>query len=74
MMKENLAHLHQKELDGKIRERDHLLRRPLIVEGDEKDMVFNSAGGGCFARPVEYCGRLIKYSCLVSPLLGIPLY
>lgn len=53
-MKSRLAHMHQKE-NGKIRTRDHVLRRPLV---DEKEAeVYNSAGAGCFARPLEYCGE-----------------
>ncbi|KAL8690009.1 MAG: hypothetical protein Q9218_004442, partial [Villophora microphyllina] len=54
-MKKNLAHMHQKDANGKIMERDHLLRRPLIVDGDDIAKTYNSAGAGCFARPAEYC-------------------
>ncbi len=54
-MKSRLAFMHQKQ-DGKIRTRDHLLRRALTAPNDEKDKIFNSAGAGCFARPLEYCG------------------
>ncbi|KAI4244355.1 MAG: hypothetical protein LQ352_006846 [Teloschistes flavicans] len=57
-MKKNLAHMHQRDANGKIRERDHLLRRPLIVNGDEMGKTHNSAGAGCFAQPAEYCAIL----------------
>ncbi|MCJ1454810.1 hypothetical protein MMC28_005163 [Mycoblastus sanguinarius] len=58
-MKHQLAHMHQKYTypsDGqqKVRERDHLYRRPLIVTSAEVSHVYNSAGAGCFARPTDY--------------------
>ncbi|MCJ1250876.1 hypothetical protein MMC30_008104 [Trapelia coarctata] len=53
-MKSRLAHMHQKE-NGKTRGRDHILRRPLICEEDQIKDIYNSAGAGCFARPLEYC-------------------
>ncbi|KAL8769925.1 MAG: hypothetical protein Q9209_004172 [Squamulea sp. 1 TL-2023] len=49
-MKNNLAHMHQRDTNGNIRERDHLLRRPLVVEGDDVGRTYNSAGAGCFAQ------------------------
>ncbi|KAI9836091.1 MAG: hypothetical protein M1819_001705 [Sarea resinae] len=55
-MKEHLAHMHYRAPDGKITFRDHLLRRPLIVENEsEVKSTFNSGGAGCFAKPQEYC-------------------
>ncbi|KAL8953140.1 MAG: hypothetical protein Q9222_000961 [Ikaeria aurantiellina] len=54
-MKGNLAHMHQRDTNGKIRERDHLLRRPLVVDSDDISRTYNSAGAGCFAKPAEYC-------------------
>ncbi|KAL8641230.1 MAG: hypothetical protein Q9228_001947 [Teloschistes exilis] len=56
-MKTNLAHMHQRDANGKLRERDHLLRRPLIVDGEDRAKTYNSAGAGCFSRPAEYCGQ-----------------
>lgn len=56
-MKHDLARMHAKATDGNIKEREHLLRRSLIVEGEEVAKTYNSAGAGCFARPVEYCGK-----------------
>ena len=55
-MKSRLAYMHSKD-NGKIRGRDHILHRSLIAEGDEIKDVFNSAGAGCFGKPVEYCGK-----------------
>lgn len=44
--------------DGQLSPRDHLLRRPLIVEGAEEiKNCFNSGGAGCFAKPQEYCRK-----------------
>ncbi|KAL8703032.1 MAG: hypothetical protein Q9201_003808 [Fulgogasparrea decipioides] len=60
-MKKNLAHMHHRDVNGKIIERDHLLRRPLIVDGDDIARTYNSAGGGCFARPAEYCKILSTF-------------
>lgn len=56
-MKSRLAHIHRKA-NGKIRGRDHILRRPLIYEEDQNKDVYHSAGAGGFARPLEHCRRL----------------
>ncbi|KAI1808062.1 beta-lactamase family protein [Daldinia bambusicola] len=54
-MKDNLAHMHQRLPDGKLISRDHLLRRPLMVETPtEIADTFNSGGAGLFAKPQEY--------------------
>ena len=55
-MKGDIARMHTKAPDGNIKEREHILRRPLIAEGEDSQGIYNSAGAGCFARPVEYCG------------------
>ena len=54
-MKNCLALMHQKD-NGRIRGRDHVFRRSLICEEDHIKDVYNSAGAGCFARPLECCG------------------
>ncbi|MCJ1252361.1 hypothetical protein MMC24_000166 [Lignoscripta atroalba] len=54
-MKSKLAHMHAKYQDGTVHTRDHLLRRPLLAPEDEIKHIYNSAGAGCFARPLEYC-------------------
>lgn len=58
-MKRRLAYMHTRAPDGTLREREHLHRRPLIVEGDDVAKTYNSAGAGCFARPLEYCGTFL---------------
>ncbi|KAH8602484.1 beta-lactamase/transpeptidase-like protein [Bisporella sp. PMI_857] len=52
-MKGNLVHLHQRNVDGTVTTREHLLRAPLYPDAN-KSTIFNSAGGGCFAQPSEY--------------------
>ncbi len=59
-MKENLAYMHQKTPDGQIYQRNHLHRRPLMVDGEEIAKTYNSAGAGCFAKPIEYCRKLMQ--------------
>ncbi|KAE8383166.1 beta-lactamase/transpeptidase-like protein [Aspergillus bertholletiae] len=55
-MKSRLAHMNSRAPNGQLSQRDHLMRRPLIVE-DARDIAtcFNSGGAGCFAKPQEYC-------------------
>ena len=55
-MKDNLAYMHQKTPDGRIHQRNHLYRRPLMINGEEISKTYNSAGAGCFAKPTE-CSR-----------------
>ncbi|KAL8941232.1 MAG: hypothetical protein Q9216_002365 [Gyalolechia sp. 2 TL-2023] len=57
-MKNDLVHMHHREPDGNLRERDHLYRRPLLVDDDDISKVHNSGGHGCFARPAEFCDIL----------------
>lgn len=57
-MKSQLASMHQRWGSGKLEERDHLYRRPLMAETEEEqDRIFNSGGAGCFAKPAEYCRK-----------------
>lgn len=59
-MKANLAYMHQRTPDGVLHPRDHLNRTPLVVaDGEDTSRVFNSGGGGLFARPQEYCSKLV---------------
>jgi len=70
-MKENLAGMHYRDPSGKITERDHLQRMPLIASEGEAKIIFNSAGAGCFAKPVEYCQILaILLNNGTSPTTG----
>jgi CubicO group peptidase (beta-lactamase class C family) len=55
-MIKDLAYMHQKLPDGTLWEVDHLLRRSLRAKtSEERSKIMNSGGGGCFAKPVEYC-------------------
>ncbi len=54
-MKNRLAHMNARAPDGSLREREHLLRRPLIADADDIKNIYNSAGAGCFAEASEYC-------------------
>ncbi|KAL5317604.1 hypothetical protein ACEPPN_014700 [Leptodophora sp. 'Broadleaf-Isolate-01'] len=55
-MKSKLAFMNQRNHDGSLITRDHLLRRPLVVESAEDvSSCFNSGGAGCFAKPRDYC-------------------
>lgn len=57
-MKANLAFMNQRDASGQLSRRDHLLRRPLLVESAEEIKgCFNSGGAGCFAKPQEYCRK-----------------
>jgi CubicO group peptidase (beta-lactamase class C family) len=57
-MKSKLAYMNQRNPDGSLMSRDHLLRRPLVVESaKEISSCFNSGGAGCFAKPRDYCRK-----------------
>ena len=58
-MRENLVALNWRDVNGKVTEGDHLLRRSIFLadEPDVQKRVFNSGGAGCFAKPREYCGE-----------------
>jgi hypothetical protein len=59
-MRRRLAYMNNRKPDGTLNPRDHLLRAPLVVdlENDaEVARVFNSGGGGIFAKPQEYCSE-----------------
>ena len=58
-IKAQLASMHQRAKDGSIEERDHFCRRPLTAGTEEEHArIFNSGGGGCFAKPIEYYRKL----------------
>lgn len=56
-MKKRLAYMHQRKHDSSLIPRDHLLRKPLVVDASEAPNVFNSGGAGCFSRPSDYCRK-----------------
>ncbi|KAF2851457.1 beta-lactamase/transpeptidase-like protein [Plenodomus tracheiphilus IPT5] len=53
-MKKKLAFMHQRKPDGSIIGRDHLQRKPFLVEPEDVKKVFNSGGAGAFATPSDY--------------------
>ncbi|KAL3478512.1 beta-lactamase/transpeptidase-like protein [Aspergillus californicus] len=70
-MKTKLAYMHQRDTAGRISQRDHLLRRPLIVEGKEADSVFGSGGAGCYSTARDYTRILaVLLNNGVSPNTG----
>lgn len=51
----NLAHMHQRDAEGKLSEREHLYPGSLGVSSkDQQDKVLQSGGAGLFAKPKEY--------------------
>ncbi|KAI9927544.1 hypothetical protein AWENTII_006368 [Aspergillus wentii] len=52
-MKENMAHMHQRQSDGTLSVTDHLYRYPLLSGSEAKK--FCMGGAGCFGKPIEYC-------------------
>jgi hypothetical protein len=50
-----LAHMHQRDTDGNLKEREHLYSAPLSCDSQEKQNDFlHSGGAGLFAKPKEY--------------------
>ncbi|KAH6678871.1 beta-lactamase family protein [Plectosphaerella plurivora] len=57
-MRSRMAYMHQRDANGILRPRDHLLRAPLVIDPEnsaEVGALFNSGGAGMFARPRDYC-------------------
>lgn len=51
----NLAHMHQRDADGNLKEREHLFTASLAQDTKEKqDKFFQVGGAGLFAKPKEY--------------------
>ncbi|GFF28573.1 uncharacterized protein Rv1367c/MT1414 [Aspergillus udagawae] len=71
-IKEKLAYMNQRDAQGQLSGRDHLLRRPLVVQtAEDIKTCFNSGGGGCFAKPQEYCQILATLlNDGISPITG----
>lgn len=71
-MKDRLAYMNARAPDGQLSPRDHLQRRPLVVESQgEIDSCVNSGGAGCFASPREYCQILaVLLNDGKSPITG----
>lgn len=71
-MKSKLAYMNHREHDGTLRPRDHLMRAPLVLSGEEVTGCFNSGGAGMFAKPQDYCSqykplRFSTYTLVSSP-------
>lgn len=68
----NLAHMHQRDAEGRLREREHLYTGSLgVASKDRQDKVLQSGGAGLFAKPREYVkilGALLNDG--ESPLTG----
>lgn len=56
-MKKRLAHMNHRKHDGSLIGRDHLLRKPLVVEPSEVKDVLNSGGAGAFSTPSDYARK-----------------
>ena len=57
-MRANLAYMHQRDTEGNLQERDHLMRMPFFQDTEEKQKQFwNSGGAGLFAQPKEYTSK-----------------
>lgn len=53
--KSNLACLHQRLPCGKLVQRDHLYRKPLLAKsGGQDNPVFCAGGHGAFGKPAEF--------------------
>ena len=65
-MKKRLAHMHQRNHDGSLVERDHLMLKVLGAKTDEISDILNSGGAGAFAIPSDYARRLQTYSGLTA--------
>lgn len=63
-MKKKLALMHQRRHDGSLIGRDHLLRKPLVVDDSEVKDVFNSGGAGAFSKPSDYARKSSCLECL----------
>ena len=56
-MKKKLAYMNHRNSDGSLISRNHILRKPLMVNDFETKDVFNSGGAGCFAKPSDYARK-----------------
>lgn len=56
--KSNLAYMHRRFPDRKLKTTDHFYRRPLLAQDGEK--VPCAGGHGCFGRPAEFGSESIE--------------
>ncbi|KAL1796843.1 hypothetical protein ACET3X_005383 [Alternaria dauci] len=50
----NLAHMHQRDTDGTLREREHFYKGPLSCAKEDQKDFFQSGGAGLWSKPSEY--------------------
>lgn len=51
----NLAHMHQRDPEGNLKEREHFFKAPLSQSTKEQqDKFFQSSGAGLWTKPKEY--------------------
>jgi hypothetical protein len=50
----HLAHMHQRNAEGNLTEREHLYSGPLSCPTDKQDSFLQSGGAGLWAKPKEY--------------------
>jgi CubicO group peptidase (beta-lactamase class C family) len=70
-MKKRLAHMHQRNQNGTLVERDHLMLKVLGAKSDEIGDILNSGGAGAFATPSDYARKLQTYPSYYSRLTAI---
>jgi CubicO group peptidase (beta-lactamase class C family) len=71
-MKDRLAYMHQRDSTGRIRSRNHLLRRSLIVDNEtDVKSLFNSGGAGCFSTPQDYCRMFPSVHVITSSMANV---
>lgn len=50
----DLAHMHQRDAQGALKEREHLYKAPLSATKEQQGNFLQSGGAGLFAKPKEY--------------------
>lgn len=70
--KRNLAYMHQRSSNGKLRTTDHLYRKPLLENTAGQDRVPFCAGGhGCFGKPAEFKSKAMMTRSISRSLTRI---
>lgn len=65
-MRENFVGMTQRDSSGKAVDADHIIRRAVRHADRPKREIFQSGGGGCFAKPAEYCREFPAIRCLLK--------
>lgn len=70
-MRSNLAYMHQRDGEGRLKERNHPLRRAFQQSTkEERDRFLHSGGAGLFAKPKEYVSECSPCFSFFSNLLS----